>query len=89
MDMVEAANADAWHKTQTCSGYVDTAALVLWGQTMEKKDTGSSTSANANSPNGVVLAKKKVFGTFERELEQMNPAWGCIRRMIDIIKALK
>ncbi|KAL1889730.1 hypothetical protein Sste5346_008716 [Sporothrix stenoceras] len=58
------------------------AALVLWGQTMEAKDS-------ARVAGGVVLAKKKVLGAFQLELEQMTPAWGCTKRMIDTIKALK
>ncbi|CAK7222516.1 hypothetical protein SEUCBS140593_004925 [Sporothrix eucalyptigena] len=58
------------------------AALVLWGQTMEAKDS-------LYVAGGVVLAKKKVLGAFQLELEQMTPAWGCTKRMINTIKALK
>lgn len=58
------------------------AALVVWARMKEDRE-------NKRGTGGVLLARKKLLGTFQTELEQMKPRWGCTKRMIDCIKALK
>ncbi|KEF60625.1 uncharacterized protein A1O9_02186 [Exophiala aquamarina CBS 119918] len=59
------------------------AALVVWARLLE------DSSRKSSGGDVIFIARKKVLGTFQIELEQMKPTWGCTERMVAIIKSLK
>ena len=57
------------------------AALVVWSRFTHDSHTASTSS--------MIPARKRLLGTFQQELEQIKPQWGCTRRMIEVIKGLR